>query len=291
VLRDETLWIIAPLIHIDRIEGIAILSRPSIDRALDWEDFDLLRIAGRQAASHIAEAHGSEALAESARFEEFHRRFAFIMHDVKNLASQMALLARNAERHGDKPEFREDMIETLRVSADRLSQLMQRLSQQDRVRVDQLMAVDIAIIVRRVATAARRQHGVTILGAQQAYARANAETVEQLLTHLLQNAIDASPEDAPITLRMDQDGSQMRLSVEDQGQGMSPLFIRNELFRPFSSTKEGGFGIGAYQARQLAEAMGGQLHVSSIEGRGTSFTLVLPQATPDNFEPNRSEAA
>ena len=291
LLRDQTLWIIVPLIHNDRIEGIAILTRPPLDRALDWEDVDWLRIAGRQAASHIAEARGSEALAESARFDEFHRRFAFIMHDVKNLASQMALLARNAERHGDNPEFREDMIETLRVSADRLSQLMQRLSQQDRVRVDQLMPVDIAIIVRRVATAARRQHDVTIVGAQQAFARANAETVEQLLTHLLQNAIDASAADSPIMLRIDGDDGQMRLSVEDKGKGMTPLFMRNELFRPFSSTKEGGFGIGAYQARQLAEAMGGQLHVSSIEGRGTIFTLVLPQATPDHFEPNRSEAA
>ena len=43
-----------------------------------------------------------------------------MMHDVKNLTSQLALLARNVERHGDNPDFREDMIVTLRLSADRL---------------------------------------------------------------------------------------------------------------------------------------------------------------------------
>jgi signal transduction histidine kinase len=62
---------------------------------------------------------------------------------------------------------------------------------------------------------------------------------------------------------------------------MSPEFIRARLFRPFSSTKEGGFGIGAYQARKLAEAIGGKLTVDSREGEGTCFTLELPLAVAE----------
>ena len=65
--------------------------RPTIAAPLDWEDFDLLRTAGRQAASSLAEAHGQEALANAQRFEEFNRRFAFILHDIKNLVSQLSL--------------------------------------------------------------------------------------------------------------------------------------------------------------------------------------------------------
>src|SRR3546814_13456758 len=81
------------------------------------EDLDVLRIAGRQAASYLAESQSQEALSEAQRFDEFNRRFAFIMHDIKNLASQLSLLARNAERHADKPEFRADMTQTLKISA------------------------------------------------------------------------------------------------------------------------------------------------------------------------------
>src|SRR3546814_1455911 len=54
------------------------------------------------------------------------------MHDIKHLASQLSLLARNAERHADKPEFRADMTQTLKISAGRLSDLLVRLSPRER---------------------------------------------------------------------------------------------------------------------------------------------------------------
>ena len=56
--------------------------------------------------------------------------------------------------------------------------------------------------------------------------------------------------------------------------------VRDELFRPFHSTKPGGFGIGAFEARALAEAMGGSVEVWSREGEGTRFTVRLPAAGP-----------
>lgn len=275
MVADPRYWIIVPLAHGDAVEALLLLTRPLVNRALDWEDFDLLRIAGRQAASHIAEARSSEALAESARFEEFHRRFAFMMHDVKNLASQMALLSHNAERHGDKPAFREDMVATLQLCADRLSQLMRRLSQQERVRVDRLVPVDLAVIARQAAAVRRAQHPVVVEGSDSVAAWGDTETVGQLLAHLIQNAIDASPADLPVRLMVGADATGPHIRVIDEGCGMSPQFVRTQLFRPFSSTKDDGFGIGTYQARQLAEAMGGGIEVTSSEGSGSTFTLRL----------------
>lgn len=291
LLESRDLWIAVPLLHLDRVEGIILLTRPLLDRALDWEDFDLLKVAGRQAASHIAEARGSEALAESARFEEFHRRFAFMMHDVKNLTSQMALLARNVERHGDNPDFREDMIVTLRLSADRLGQMMQRLSQQEKVRIEGVGPVDVGSVAMRVAISKRGLHPVQLLGNAPAPALADQETLEQLLIHLVQNAIDASSGSAPVSIHMSENDQHVSIAVEDRGVGMSPEFIRTQLFRPFSSTKDGGFGIGAFQARQLAIAMGGTLSVDSREGEGSRFTLSLPRADAAGQTFNTSEAA
>ena len=57
---------------------------------------------------------------------------------------------------------------------------------------------------------------------------------------------------------------------------MSGEFVRARLFQPFVSTKETGFGIGAYEARALVQAMGGRLEVESAEGEGTCFTILLP---------------
>ena len=59
---------------------------------------------------------------------------------------------------------------------------------------------------------------------------------------------------------------------------MAPEFIRTRLFKPFNSSKPGGFGIGAFEARELIRAMGGRLDVESREGLGTRFQLRLPLA-------------
>ncbi|HEV2867531.1 MAG TPA: XrtA/PEP-CTERM system histidine kinase PrsK, partial [Allosphingosinicella sp.] len=108
----ESAWAGVPLIHEGRLVALVLLEHPPFRRPLDWEDFDLFRTAGIQAASYIAEARGQQALADARRFDEFNRRFAFIMHDIKNLVSQLSLVARNAERHAANPEFRADMIAT-----------------------------------------------------------------------------------------------------------------------------------------------------------------------------------
>lgn len=62
----------------------------------------------------------------------------------------------------------------------------------------------------------------------------------------------------------------------DTGEGMSPEFIRRGLFKPFVSSKDGGFGIGAFEAREIIRAMGGRLNVESREEIGTRFTIWLP---------------
>jgi putative PEP-CTERM system histidine kinase len=217
-------------------------------------------------------------LLESRRFEEFHRRFAFVMHDVKNLASQLALLSRNVERHGDKPEFREDMTETVKLAATRLQSLTARLAEQDRVRVQRVAPVDLAVIARRVVAAKTVGHPVSLDAAGSVTARGDADLVERLLGHLVQNAIDASADNAPVVVQVAIRAGEAHVEVRDSGAGMSAEFIRTSLFRPFVSTKDGGFGIGAFQARQFAEAMGGRLSVTSREGEGSVFTLSLPMA-------------
>jgi signal transduction histidine kinase len=115
-------------------------------------------------------------------------------------------------------------------------------------------------------------------------AKGDVDLVERLLGHLVQNAIDASAANVPVTVLVTARGSDAMVNIRDSGHGMSAEFIRTSLFRPFVSTKDGGFGIGAFQARQFAEAMGGRLTVTSREGEGSVFTLSLRLAEPDGIE-------
>lgn len=267
-------WAIVPLVHGGALVGAIVLARPPVDRALDWEDFDLLRVAGRQAASYLAEDRAHAALADAARFDEFNRRFAFILHDIKNLVSQLTLVARNAERHADNPAFRVDMVATLKDSSDRMNALLARLSQHGPVRNEPLQPIDVGAIVDRVAAGRRAQHPIAAHTVA-ACALGHVARLEQVLGHLVQNAIEASGAGDAVLLSVETIGDHVAIDVIDRGCGMTPGFVRDHLFRPFVSSKPAGFGIGAFEARQLVHAMGGTLEVTSREGEGTRFRILL----------------
>ena len=288
LLDDPAVWAGIPLVHNQRLVGFVVLAAPDYRRQLDWEDFDLLRTAGNQAASSLAEALGQEALSQAQRFEEFNRRFAFILHDIKNLVSQLSLVARNAERHADNPEFRADMVATLRSSVGKMNDLLQRLAPQSQARVQRMEAQVLRPILTAAIAAKRRDREVSLLGDAGLSALVDAAALEQAVGHLVQNAIDASSGE-PVIVRVDQEGADVRVVVSDKGVGMDGEFIRNRLFEPFASTKPGGFGIGAFEARSLITAMGGRLSVDSRPGRGTSFTILLPAAEAA-IEPARKSA-
>jgi putative PEP-CTERM system histidine kinase len=285
LLGEHRAWVIVPLVYFDRLAGLVILERPTLDRTLDWEDFDLLRVVGRQVSSYLAEARGQEALADAQQFDEFNRRFAFIMHDIKNLVSQLSLVTRNAEKHAGNPDFQADMIATLKNSTARMNDLLARLSQHNKVRAEDPKPIDASPLIERVAAAKRIAHPIVISGESRLFLVADPARLEQALLHLVQNAIDASPSIEPVTIAVRQIEGDAVIEVRDHGAGMSSHFVRHSLFKPFASTKDGGFGIGAFEARSLVAAMGGTLDVTSREGEGSVFRITLPIARENPFTP------
>ena len=276
--NDPNAWIIVPLLHGEALAGVIVLAKPPVDRQLDWEDLDLLRVAGRQAASYLAEDRAHAALADAERFDEFNRRFAFILHDIKNLASQLGLVARNVERHAADPEFRADMIATLTESADRMAALIVRLSRGTTL-AEPTAVVELCVLAARAVERARGPGTVELATAGPVLAVADADGLVQALGHLVRNAVEASPADRPVLVSIRAADDRAVIEVVDRGSGMSPAFIRDRLFRPFSSSKPAGFGLGAFEARQLVRAMGGALEVDSREGEGTRFRVTLPAAS------------
>lgn len=289
LLGEKQAWTGVPLIHEGRLVGLVLLAAPDYRRPLDWEDFDLLRTAGRQAASSLAEAHGQQALMNAQRFEDFNRRFAFILHDVKNLVSQLSLLARNAERHADNADFRVDMVATLKGSVGKMNELLARLAPSPDQRPAKPEPTPLRALVASAIAAKRGDHEVRLLGDGNLWVMADPLLLEQAIGHLVQNAVDASTPLAPITVRMAGNQQQATITISDSGSGMDAEFVRTRLFQPFASTKKGGFGVGAFEAKSLVSAMGGRLTVESKSGEGTTFSISLPVTKPA-AEPRRKIA-
>ncbi len=297
LMEHDGAWALVPLLHYGRLVGVIVLSRPPMARLLDWEDFDLLRVVGRQLASYLAEQASQDALSEAQRFDEFNRRMAFVMHDIKNLASQLSLLASNAEKHAEKPAFREDMLITLRNSADKLQALIARLGRYGAHGADHCSPVVLRDVLQGIVRRYRGQADVVLPERPGCMVMADAEALDQALVHLVQNAIEASPDGSQIFLDHRIDDDRAVIEVIDSGEGMNSEFMRTRLFKPFHSSKLGGFGIGAFEARELIRAMGGRLDVESREGVGTRFILRIPlagghvHATPRPARQNSAEVA
>lgn len=283
MLAIQEAWTLVPLLHFDRICGAVLLARPAHVRSLDWEDYDLLKVVGRQLASYLAEHESHAALMESAKFDDFNRRIAFVMHDIKNLASQLSLLARNAEKHADNPEFRKDMLVTLRSGSDKLSQLLARLGRYGTSGEAALSEIDLVALGRQVVRRFEGSHPVAVTRADPCIVLADPEGLEQALVHLVQNGIDASLPEMQVSIDISTDGLMAKIEVIDSGCGMDAEFLRHRLFKPFVSSKDGGFGIGAFEARELVRSMGGRLDVQSRPGIGTRFAISIPLAEAARF--------
>jgi putative PEP-CTERM system histidine kinase len=288
---EQQAWAVVPLMHFGKLAGLAILARPQLKRELDWEDLDMLRVVGRQLASYLAEASSHQALAEAQQFEQFNRRFAFVMHDIKNLVSQLSILARNAEKHADKPEFRQDMVETLQGSVGKMNELLARLSQHNKMRHAAPTEIDIGDTIMKAVHAKRLIYPLEADMPQGMMVVADAARVETIINHIVQNAIEATMDGTPVQITCRKQGEDAAITIADKGVGMTEAFISNQLFKPFESSKEGGFGIGAYEARALAISMGGQLRVESRPGKGTKFILSLPLAIDEQRPAELEEAA
>ncbi len=277
LIKDSGTALIVPLLLGEKLTGFVVLHAGQRTEGLDYEDRDLLKTAGRQLATHIARHEAVERLTESRQFDAYHRLTAFIMHDIKNLVAQLSLLVGNAEKHKANPEFVDDMIETVANSVDRMNRLMDQLRHgEPQEQVESMELREAA--ERAIRRCAERRPVPELIGnAGSVRVKVDSARFVQMLEHLIRNAQDATADDGSVRVQILKKSSQACLRVEDSGSGMDEEFIRERLFKPFDSTKgTRGMGIGAYQVRDYARTMGGQINVYSEPGKGSCFEILLP---------------
>jgi putative PEP-CTERM system histidine kinase len=276
-LSGSSAWLIVPLSMHDEVAGFAVLARSRGRVTVNWEISDLLKTAGCQAATYVAQAQAAEALARSKQFESFNKMSAFVVHDLKNLVAQLSLLLRNAQRHKHNPEFQEDMLGTIESSVNKMNRILMQL-RSGGLPVERPVPVRLGEVVARAVASksAYRPSPRLDIAPEDVWVTANAERLERVVGHLVQNALEATPADGTVDVRVHRQGSDATIEVRDTGNGMTEEFIRETLFKPFESTKRMGMGIGTFESREYIRELGGRMEVSSQTGQGTSFLIVLP---------------
>ena len=269
-------WLIVPLTVGQGLTGFVVLASARTDVDVNWEVNDLLKTAGRQAASFLAQMQATEALLEARKFDAFNKMSAFVVHDLKNIVTQLSLMMKNAKRLQGNPECQQDMLMTVENSLDRMRQLMLQL-REGATPTGTVHGVDLSAIVQRIAQVAKgRGRQLDVQQAEQLVARGHEERLERIIGHMVQNAFDATDVSGRVWLTLARSAGMALVEVGDTGRGMSEEFVRERLFKPFQTTKEAGTGIGAYESFQYVQELGGKIVVDSELGRGTVIKILLP---------------
>ena len=268
--------LVVPLTMQGRLFGFVLLLEPRSAIKLNWEVIDLLKIAGSQAASYLAQHDAANALLVARQFESFNRMSTFVVHDLKNLVSQLSLLMSNAERHKNNPEFQQDMIETVNYSVQKMKLLLQKLSRS--VAPEHPAALSIERLLKQAVAlkAAFEPQPVLTITDPGLTVLADWERLERVVGHLIQNAIEATARDGKVEIELARQGESVLIRITDSGEGMSEEFIRARLFKPFESTKSAGMGIGVFESREYIQELGGTLEVISAPEHGSTFNIILP---------------
>lgn len=278
---DDETWLVIPLMLHDDLFGFIVLLPARTKITVNWEVNDLLKTAGRQVASTLAQLNANRALLVARQFESFNRMSAFVVHDLKNLVAQLSLMLSNATKHRDNPEFQDDMLDTVDNAVDKMKRLLLQL-RVGTVPADEPTPVDLQdVVLSALKSKAPLSPRPTILvDAPGIRTLAHRERLDRVVGHLLQNAAEATPASGTIEVRVRAEHQSAIIEVEDSGVGMSEDFIRTRLFKPFESTKKNGMGIGIYESREYIRELGGQLDVHSRETEGTLFSIALPLLRP-----------
>jgi putative PEP-CTERM system histidine kinase len=247
------------------------------------DDFELLKALSTQAAVQIKNIRLAQDLSTAKEVEMFHRMSTFVMHDLKNLTNSLSLISQNARHNLGNIEFQKDAIKTIEGTVNRMCGLIERLSSLPRGVELKREPVDLKSLaehaIKKVKSGKEKEISIEIKADNIPLLSIDPHAIEMAIINLVNNACDAIERGGKVECRLWEENNVIKLSVTDNGKGIPDEFIDTFLFKPFKSSKRGGFGVGLFQCKTIIEAHNGRIVVRSKKGLGTTFTISLPVIT------------
>ncbi len=243
-----------------------------------FEEFDLLKTMADEIAGSILNLKLSEELRKAKEMEAFQTISAFMIHDLKNIASTLSLTMQNMPVHFEKPEFREDALRVIKQSVNKVNNMCGQLSLLTKKIELKKVETDLNDLILNCLPTVNGGERISISHELSPIPKIyiDQEQIQKVLTNLLLNAHEALINGGEINVKTYSDKGWVMVSVKDNGCGMTKEFIEHSLFKPFKTTKKNGMGIGLYQSKMIVEAHGGKIEVESQPNAGTTFRVYLP---------------
>jgi signal transduction histidine kinase len=243
------------------------------------------------AALELGERREELCTEEEGRSRALEGMAARLAHEVKNPLAAIKGLSTHMARNAGDPKTAERLA-IVAAEADRLQSIVDGFLSFSRG-LDDLqpapvkphqVARELGVLLETRAEEAGVK--LEISGDADLLLDADARKLRQALLNLVLNAVQASPRGAAVRIAVARECEGARISVHDDGVGMTPEVL-DRIRKPYFTTKEGGTGLGVAVARGLVEQHGGRLEIKSAAGKGTTAVITLPmKATPCAMLPN-----
>ena len=270
LLNECSFKLVLPIFRGKELWGLALLQSKQPTTRLNWEVRDYLTAVTAQVSSYVFHHEASQEVAENAQFAAFNRMSAFVLHDLKNVLAQIDLILCNAEQHKSNPEFIDDTFETLQHTKARMEKMLRQLTDKKEAQKSAeslcLPSECINQVIQRKCASHLPAPELELFEEKQLVL--DEEKFSNVMYHLISNAQQATDDNGFVKIQIDKSVDDKRLIIKiiDNGIGMSQEFIQSRLFKPFDTTKgNAGMGIGAYDAKNFMEKVGGHLDVLSEE--------------------------
>ena len=253
------------------------------DESLAVEDEQLLISIVSQLANLILTARLSSELLEAREWESFNRLSSFVIHDLKNLATQQSMVLDNAKSLQNNPEFLRDAFKTFTETTDKMISLIANLSVQKGNLVVNHQPINVLELLKETfddLKVSQRKNVRLIANFPTAKSpllvSGDPNLLEKAFTNVLLNALQSLPDGkGTVEVKVSNPNGKILTSVTDTGCGITPENLKN-LFRPFQTTKKGGTGIGLCHTRTIVESHRGHIRIESQVERGTRVEIELP---------------
>ncbi|MFW5823513.1 MAG: sensor histidine kinase [Marinobacter sp.] len=204
-----------------------------------------------------------------------------VAHEVRNPLATIKLTVQALER-GEPDEQRRELLISVEEEIERLNRVVGDLLDYGRPVAGEPRDVEIRRVFRHatvLTSGLAEQRGVTVTatGDSRLAVHASPDQVIQCLVNLLANAIEACDRGDAVHLRAFRNGDRVNVDITDTGCGMDAQTLQ-QVTEPFFTTRAEGTGLGLSITRQLIELNGGDLHIHSVPGAGTTVSVTLPAA-------------
>jgi putative PEP-CTERM system histidine kinase len=276
--REARVRYCIPLIAGVEVHGLITLNNWINDEPFLIEDYELLKAISDQTTVNLLNLKLTENIKQLKETEAYQTMAAFMMHDLKNLASSLSLTIENLPIHFENPEFRSDSLHIIQQNVLKINNIYSHLSILSKKIELKPTEVDLNVLVTSILSNLNGETHVSLLQDLKSLPKLmiDPDQIQTVLTNLVLNAKEAIGSSGEILIATDQKNGWVMISIKDNGCGMSKEFIERSLFRPFKTTKKYGMGIGLYHSKLIVEAHQGRIEVESEEGKGSTFRVFLP---------------